>query len=55
MSEYRIFETDEFKKSNKALAQKRGRSLDKKLTDEEADQIVAFLGSLTDKPRSIAQ
>ena len=33
MSEYRIFETDEFKKSNKALAQKRGRSLDKKLTE----------------------
>ena len=33
MSEYRIFETDEFKKSNKALSQKRGRSLDKKLTE----------------------
>ena len=33
MSEYRIFETDEFKKSNKALALKRGRSLDKKLTE----------------------
>ena len=33
LSEYRIFETDEFKKSNKALAQKRGRSLDKKLTE----------------------
>ncbi len=33
MSEYRIFETEEFKKSNKTLAQKRGRSLDKKLTE----------------------
>ena len=33
MSEYRIFETDEFKKSNKALAQKRGRSFDKKLAE----------------------
>jgi len=33
LSEYRIFETDEFRKSNKRLAQKRGRSLDKKLTE----------------------
>jgi mRNA interferase RelE/StbE len=31
LSDYRIFETDEFKKSNKALAPKRGRSRDKKL------------------------
>jgi mRNA interferase RelE/StbE len=33
LSEYRIFETEEFKKANLALAQRRGRSLDKKLTE----------------------
>lgn len=33
MSEYRIFETEEYKKRNKALFQKRGRSLDKKLIE----------------------
>ncbi len=33
MSEYRLFETEEFKKANQALAQRRGRSLDKKLAE----------------------
>ncbi len=33
MPDYRVFETDEFKKSNKALARRRGRSLDRKLSD----------------------
>ena len=32
MSDYRVFETDEFKEQNAALARRRGRSLDKKLT-----------------------
>ena len=32
MSEYRLFETADFKKANKALAQRRGRSLEQKLT-----------------------
>ena len=33
MSDYRVFETDEFKKSNKALARRSGRSLDRKLIE----------------------
>jgi len=33
LSEYRRFETEEFKKVNKTLTQKRGRSLDKKLAE----------------------
>lgn len=32
LSEYRLFETEEFKQANQALAQRRGRSLEKKLT-----------------------
>ena len=33
LSDYRVFETDEFKKSNKALARRSGRSLDRKLIE----------------------
>ena len=33
MSDYRVFETDEFKKSNKALTRRSGRSLDRKLIE----------------------
>ncbi len=33
MSDYRVFVTDEFKEQNAALARRRGRSLDKKLTE----------------------
>jgi mRNA interferase RelE/StbE len=33
LSDYRVFVTDEFKEQNAALARRRGRSIDKKLTE----------------------
>lgn len=33
MSDYRVFVTEEFKEQSAALARRRGRSLDKKLTE----------------------
>ena len=39
MSDYRIFETVEFKKANQALAQRLGRSLDKKPSEYAYPQL----------------